>query len=98
MTFGIILAYVLAVFIGISLGMLGSGGSIITLPVLVYVAGIPVSQAVGMSLVVVSGTAAVGSCRRFLQGDFAVLPTVLFAATGMLGLYLLYRNLVAIGA
>ncbi len=40
---------------GLSLGLLGSGGSIVTLPVLVYVAGIPAHQAVGMSLVIVGG-------------------------------------------
>ena len=38
----------------------GSGGSIITLPVLVYVAHIPVQQAAGMPLVIVGGTSALG--------------------------------------
>ncbi|MBI4662966.1 MAG: sulfite exporter TauE/SafE family protein [Verrucomicrobia bacterium] len=47
------LALALAVLIGLSLGLLGSGGSIITLPVLVYVARIPAPQAVGMALVIV---------------------------------------------
>jgi len=60
-----IFALLLASLIGLSLGLLGSGGSIITLPVMVYIAGIPVSQAVGMSLVVVGGTSAVGSFLRF---------------------------------
>ena len=41
MTFGLALALVLAIVIGLSLGMLGGGGAIVTLPVLVYVAGIP---------------------------------------------------------
>jgi uncharacterized membrane protein YfcA len=85
MTPGIAVAYALAALIGVSLGLLGSGGSIITLPILVYVAGIPVSQAVGMSLVIVGGTAAVGSYRRFRQGDLALHPAVIFAATGMAG-------------
>jgi uncharacterized protein len=85
MTLHIALAYALAALIGVSLGLLGSGGSITTLPVLVYVARIPVSQAVGMSLVIVGGTAAVGSYRRFRQGDLAVRPALLFAATGMAG-------------
>jgi uncharacterized membrane protein YfcA len=53
---------ILAMLIGLSLGLLGSGGSIITLPVLVYVAGIPAHQAVGMSLVIVGGTSVVGRC------------------------------------
>jgi hypothetical protein len=54
-------ALVLAVLIGVSLGTLGSGGSVITVPVLVYVARIPAHTAIGMSLVIVGMTAAVGS-------------------------------------
>jgi hypothetical protein len=60
-TVGLIVALALAVLIGVSLGTLGSGGSIITVPVLVYVARIPTHTAVGMSLVIVGATAAVGS-------------------------------------
>jgi len=45
-----ILALILALAIGFSLALLGSGGSIITLPVLVYAARLPAPQAVGMSL------------------------------------------------
>ena len=85
MTLHIPLAHVLAALIGVSLGLLGSGGSITTLPVLVYVAGIPVRQAVGMSLVIVGGTAAVGSYRRFREGNLALRPALLFATTGMAG-------------
>jgi hypothetical protein len=39
-----------AVTIGLLLGVLGSGGSIVTLPVLVYIAGVPAEEAVGMSI------------------------------------------------
>lgn len=56
-----ILALFLALGIGISLGLLGSGGSIITLPVLVYVANVPAAEAVPMSLAVVGGTTLVAS-------------------------------------
>ncbi|MDQ3199886.1 MAG: hypothetical protein M3Q46_12015 [Verrucomicrobiota bacterium] len=48
----IVLALVLALAIGVSLGLLGSGGSIITLPVLVYAAKVPAAEAVGMSLAI----------------------------------------------
>ena len=80
-----ILALLLASLIGLALGLLGSGGSIITLPVLVYVAGIPVTQAVAMSLVVVGGTSAVGSFLRFRQGEFAVRAAILFTISGIPG-------------
>jgi uncharacterized protein len=87
MSFELVFALSLAALIGISLGLLGSGGSIVTLPVLVYVARIPVSQAVGMSLAVVGGTAAVGGYRRFRQGEFALKPAAFFAFSGMVGAF-----------
>jgi uncharacterized membrane protein YfcA len=62
-----IFALVLAGLVGVSLGLLGSGGSIVTLPILVYVAGIPVDQAVGMSLVIVGGTSAFGMLLNLRQ-------------------------------
>ena len=57
----LLIALVLAFGIGLSLGLLGSGGSIVTLPVLVYVAGVPVASAVGMSLAIVGGTSVAGA-------------------------------------
>ena len=59
-------ALLLAGLVGLSLGLLGSGGSIVTLPVLVYVASIPANQAVGMTLVIVGGTSALGSLVHLL--------------------------------
>ena len=50
---------VLTSLVGLCLGLLGSVGSIVTLPVLVYVARVPAHQAVGMSLVIVGATSAV---------------------------------------
>ena len=81
------LALALAALIGVSLGLLGSGGSIITLPVLVYAAGIPVAQAVGMSLVIVGGTSAAGGYLRYRQRAFASKPAVFFAVSGMVGAF-----------
>jgi hypothetical protein len=87
MTFGLALALVLAIVIGLSLGMLGGGGAIVTLPVLVYVAGIPTQQAVGMSIAVVGATSLIGSVVQYLRGHFHVQATVLFTLTGMVGAY-----------
>jgi uncharacterized membrane protein YfcA len=47
------IALLLALLIGVSLGALGSGGSIVTLPILVYVAGVAPKLAVGMSMAIV---------------------------------------------
>jgi uncharacterized membrane protein YfcA len=80
-------ALTLAALIGLSLGLLGSGGSIITLPVLVYVARIPPQQAVGMSLVIVGGTSALGSLLNVRQGAFDLRAATFFALSGMGGAY-----------
>ncbi len=80
-------ALLLALAIGLSLGLLGSGGSIITLPVLVYVAGIPAHQAVGMSLVVVGGTSIVGSLLNARRGSFDWKAGAFFAVSGIVGAF-----------
>lgn len=80
-------ALALALLIGLSLGLLGSGGSIITLPVLVYVAGIPAHAAVGMSLVVVGGTSIVGSLLNARRGSFDWKAGAFFAVSGMVGAF-----------
>ena len=49
--------------IGLSLGMLGGGGSVLAVPVLVYILGQSVHQATTASLVVVTAGAVVGRCR-----------------------------------
>ena len=70
-----------------SLGTLGSGGSIITMPVLVYVAGVPAHAAVGMSLVIVGTTAAAGSYLQSRRGGFHRRAAAIFAATGAAGAF-----------
>ena len=82
------LALALAVLIGVSLGALGSGGAIVTLPVLVYVARVPAQSAVGMSMAIVGGTSLLGSYLYYRRGDFHRQATILFAVTGMVGVYL----------
>jgi uncharacterized membrane protein YfcA len=78
---------ILAMLIGLSLGLLGSGGSIITLPVLVYVARIPTQEAVGMSLVVVGGTSALGGLLNLRRGAFDLRAATFFSLSGMAGAF-----------
>src|SRR5437764_7208570 len=79
---------VLATFVGLSLGALGSGGSIITIPILVYVALIPTESAISMSLVIVGTTSLLGALLQMRRGNVAIRPGLLFAATGMVGSYI----------
>jgi len=88
MLHGQIVAMALAIFVGFSLGALGSGGSIITTPLLVYVARIPVETAVGMSLVIVGTTSFVGALIHLRSGNVALKPSLLFALTGMIGSFI----------
>lgn len=79
------LALFLAFGIGLSLGLLGSGGSIVTLPVLVYVAGVPAGPAVGMSLAVVGVTCAAGAWLKHRQGLVHWQSVAWFGLAGMPG-------------
>jgi hypothetical protein len=87
MTTSLAAALALSALIGVSLGLLGSGGSIVTLPILVYVAGVPVQNAVGMSLAIVGGTSAAGCLLHARQGGFAPQAALLFAVSGMIGAF-----------
>jgi uncharacterized protein len=81
-------ALILATLIGLSLGLLGSGGSIVTLPVLVYVARVPAHEAVGMSLLVVGGASALGSLIKLRRGDFDLRAGFFFAVSGIVGAFI----------
>jgi uncharacterized membrane protein YfcA len=74
-----------AIAIGLSLGLTGAGGSILTLPVLVYLAGVPPQEAVGLSLFIVGIAAAVGAVERARAGDFHRRAALMFGGGGMLG-------------
>jgi uncharacterized protein len=81
------LGLLLAVLIGVSLGALGSGGSIVTLPILVYVVGIAPKSAVGMSMSIVAGTSLVGCLLHWRRGNFLPRTALLFCATGIPAAY-----------
>lgn len=82
------LAWFGAILIGLSLGLTGAGGSIITLPVLVYLAGVPPQAAVGLSLFVVGAAAAVGALQRWRAGDLHPQAGGMFALSGIAGAWL----------
>jgi uncharacterized membrane protein YfcA len=78
-----ILALTLAAGIGLSLGLLGSGGSIITLPVLVYAGGINPKEAVPMSLAIVGGTSLAGAVIKMREGQVSPRAALTFAGAGI---------------
>lgn len=84
---GVEFALVLAALIGITLGVLGGGGSMITIPVLVYVAGVEPKAAVGMSLAIVGGTSLAGSYLHYREQNFHLKAASLFGISGIVGAY-----------
>ncbi len=70
--------------VGLSLGLTGGGGSILAIPILVYGLGIPMSQAVVISLLMVASIALFGSGRQSLSGNVDWKAAILFSITGML--------------
>jgi hypothetical protein len=79
------------VIVGISLGLLGGGGSILANPVLVYVLAIPAGTAAPMSLPVVGVTAAAGAFARWRRGQLRLRTVMLFAICSMGASYVAAR-------
>jgi uncharacterized membrane protein YfcA len=77
----------LAVAIGISLGLLGGGGSILAVPLLVYVAGLPATEAIAISLFMVGVTSGVGLVPHARAGRVRWRSGLLFGAAAMAGAY-----------
>ena len=73
----------LTALVGLSLGLLGGGGSILAVPVLVYVAHVAPADAIGMSLVIVGATAAVGSVAHARAGAVEWRVAALFGGAGI---------------
>ena len=77
-----------AALIGVSLGMLGGGGSILTVPVFVYVLGFGAKQAIAMSLPVVGATSLVGAVSHWRAGNLRLRTALAFGAVAMAGSFL----------
>lgn len=83
----LIATLVLALLIGVALGLLGGGGSILAVPVLVYVAGVDAKAAIAMSLLVVGVTSAAGAVPHALAGRVQWRTAAIFGVAGMAGAY-----------
>jgi uncharacterized membrane protein YfcA len=83
-----LLGYALAAVIGLSLGLMGGGGSILTVPVLVYVLGFDAKLAIAMSLPVVGATSLVGAVGHWRVGNVHLRTALLFGVIAMVGSYL----------
>ncbi len=82
------IGYLAACLMGIVLGVIGGGGSILTVPILVYLMGVAPDTATGYSLLIVGLTAAFGAIRYFRQGLIDVPASLAFAAPSIAAVYL----------
>lgn len=80
-----ILALLAALVIGISLGLLGSGGSILTTPILVFILQRPEKEAIAESLAIVGAIALAGAIRYALLRQIQWRSVLLFGLPGMVG-------------
>lgn len=73
-----IIGYIASIFIGLVLGLIGSGGSILAVPIMVYLFGVNAVAATAYSLFIVSITAAIGTYKYNKRGMVKVRTALLF--------------------
>lgn len=81
------LALALSVLIGVTLGLLGGGGSILTTPLLIYVVGMEPKTAIATSLLVVCVTSIAGMAQHARRGNVEWRTGLVFGFAGMVGAY-----------
>ncbi len=83
-----IFGYIASIFMGLSLGLIGGGGSILTVPILVYLFGTDPVLATAYSLFIVGSTALVGGAFYYQRGDVDLKTGLIFAVPSFIGVYL----------
>lgn len=83
-----IAGYIAALFIGISLGLIGGGGSILTVPVLVYLFGVSPILATSYSLFVVGSTSLIGSFNSWRKGLVDFQTAFLFGLSSIITVFI----------
>lgn len=89
-----ILGYLGAVIVGLVLGLIGGGGSILTVPILVYLIGLNPITATAYSLFVVGVTSLIGAYQNFKKGLVDIKTAIIFSIPAFIAVYLTRRFLV----
>jgi uncharacterized membrane protein YfcA len=79
--------FISSLVIGVSLGLIGGGGSILTVPVLVYLFGVDAVLATAYSLFIVGLTSAVGSFSFFQKGLVNVKTAIVFGIPSIVAVF-----------
>ena len=90
----VVFGFLSAILIGISLGLIGGGGSIITVPVLVYLMSISPITATAYSLFVVGSASLVGSIKYFQKGLIHIKTALIFGAPAIATVFLMRKIIV----
>ena len=90
----VIIGFAAAILIGISLGLIGGGGSILTVPVLVYILGVNPVLATAYSLFVVGSTSLVGAATYMRKGLVNYKTALVFAVPSFIAVFLTRKFLV----
>lgn len=90
----VLIGFAAAILIGVSLGLIGGGGSILTVPVLVYILGVDPVLATAYSLFVVGSTSLVGAGTYMKKGLVDYKTAVVFAIPSFIAVFLTRKYLV----
>ncbi|ALF53795.1 permease [Nostoc piscinale CENA21] len=83
-----IIGHFLAACIGLSLGLIGGGGSVLALPVLVYVMGIPTKSAIAMTLAIIGTVSLLGIIPHWRAKNIQLKTALIFGSATMLGAFI----------
>ncbi len=83
----IIASLIAGLITGMLLGLLGSGGSIITIPALLYLLNVEPKTAIAMSLGIVSVTAVFSACQHWRRGNLNLKITLIFGLFSIVGTF-----------
>ncbi|WP_242692114.1 sulfite exporter TauE/SafE family protein [Aridibaculum aurantiacum] len=89
-----VIGYIAALLIGISLGLIGGGGSVLTVPVLVYLFGIQPVLATAYSLFIVGSASLVGVLPKHRQGLVNIKTAIVFGIPSIVAVFLTRKFLV----
>lgn len=82
-----IVGHILAACIGISLGLIGGGGSVLAVPILVYIMGVSPKPAIAMTLFIVGFVSLIGVIPHWKKGNVNLKTAFMFGTATMLGAY-----------
>ncbi len=83
-----VFGYACAILMGLSLGLIGGGGSILTVPILVYLFSIDAVMATGYSLFIVGFTSLIGSFSHIRMGNVHLRTAVVFGIPSIIAVFI----------